>query len=130
MVVLITILLCLFPAFMVLYPLIKRSSSTAPAPEDESSLRADLERRWESAIDGLRGTELERSVGNLDDHDYEWLKEVHMREAALVLKTLELSESEEALLMERINGELAKTRLGPEGPEAQSDVFSEKESFS
>ena len=26
-------------------------------------------------------------------------------------------------LMERINGELAKTRLGPEGPEAQSDGF-------
>ena len=111
MVVLITILLCLFPASMVLYPLVKRFSSTAPAPEDESSLRAELERRWESAIDGLRGTELERSIGNLNDGDYEWLKEVHMREAALVLKTLELSESEEDSLMERINGELAKTRL-------------------
>ena len=123
MVVLITICLCLFPAFMVLYPLVKRFSSTAPAPEDESSLRAELERRWESAIDGLRGTELERSIGNLNDGDYEWLKEVHMREAALVLKTLELSESEEDSLMERINSELAKTRLGPEGPEAQSDGF-------
>ncbi len=61
---------------------------------------------------------------------FEWLKEVHLREAALVLKTLELSESEEASLMERINGELAKTRLGPEGPEAQSDGFSERKFFS
>ena len=123
MVVFITILLCLFPAFMVLYPLARRFSSDSPAPEDESSLGAELERRWESAIDGLRGTELERSIGNLDDSDYEWLKEVHMREAALVLKTLELSQSEEDSLMERISGELAKTRPGPEGPESQSDGF-------
>ena len=123
MVVFITILLCLFPAFMVLYPLARRFSSDSPAPEDESSLGAELERRWESAIDGLRGTELERTIGNLNDGDYEWLKKVHMREAALVLKTLELSESEEDSLMERISGELAKTRPGPEGPESQSDGF-------
>ena len=130
MVVFITILLCLFPAFMVLYPLARRFSSASPAPEDESSLGAELERRWESAIDGLRGTELERSIGNLNDGDYKWLKEVHTREAALVLKTLELSESEEDSLMERINGEIAKNQLGSESPEVQSDGFSEGKDIS
>ena len=100
MVILIGILLCFVPGIAVIYPLWRKFSSMSPPPEDESSLEADLDRRWESAIDGLHSSELEYSVGNLSLEDYKELREVHMLEAAVVLK-----------MFDQINEELAKSSL-------------------
>ena len=111
MVILIGILLCFVPGIAVIYPLWRKFSSMSPPPEDESSLEADLDRRWESAIDGLHSSELEYSVGNLSLEDYKELREVHMLEAAVVLKMFDLSGEDEKLLFDQINEELAKSSL-------------------
>lgn len=105
MVVLVTIIICLVPAFLILYPFIK-SVSSSYQPIDESSLFVELERRWESAIDGLRSAELEFEIGNLEQTDYEWLKATYTREAVFVLKTMDLSEHDEISLLEPIFGDL------------------------
>ena len=102
MLVMSVIAISLTLAVLVAYPIIRKIASKSPFPEDESSLRADLERRWESALEGLRHAELEMSVGNVSESDYLWLKQVHMAEAALVLKTLEISDKEKGLLIKRI----------------------------
>ena len=103
MVVVAAIIISLIPAILIAYPVIKKIASRTPLPEDESSLRADLERRWESALEGIRHAELEMSIGNLNEADYLWLKQVHMAEAANVLKTLEISSEKERLLIEEIS---------------------------
>ena len=117
MLVFVSIIICIIPAVVVLYPLLSKIASQSPFPEDESSLNADLERRWESALDGLQSAELERSLGNLDEEGYRWLREVHMYEAALVLKAMDLSKAEEISLMERVNDEIARTRIQSGGAE-------------
>ena len=101
MVVLVSIIICLVPALVVLYPLIKSVSSSHQL-EDESSLFTELERRWESAIDGLRSADLELEIGNLEKIDYEWLKAAYTREAVLVLKAMDLAESDETSLLESL----------------------------
>lgn len=111
MVIIIGILLCFVPGIAVIYPLWRKFSSMSPPPEDESSLEADLDRRWESAIDGLHSSELEYSVGNLSLEDYKELREVHMLEAAVVLKMFDLSGEDEKLLFDQINEELTKSSL-------------------
>ena len=69
MVVLISLILSIFPFVLIIFPLIRKYSVSEFIPQDESSLFSDLERRWDSAIEGLRSTELERMVGNLHDQD-------------------------------------------------------------
>ena len=73
---------------------------------DESSLFAELERRWESAIDGLRSAELELEIGNLEETDYKWLKATYTREAVLVLKAMDLAKHDEISLLESIFSDL------------------------
>ena len=115
MVIIIGILLCLVPGIAVIYPLWRKFSSMSPPPEDESSLEADLDRRWESAIDGLHSSELEYSVGNLSLEDYKEWREVHMLEAAVVLKMFDLSGEDEKLLFDQISEELTKSSLLSQG---------------
>ena len=105
MIVLVTIVICLVPALLILYPFIK-SVSSSYKPVDESSLFAELERRWESAIDGLRSAELELEIGNLEETDYKWLKATYTREAVLVLKAMDLAKHDEILLLESIFSDL------------------------
>jgi len=103
MLVLAAVIISVIPAIIIGYPIIKKIASNASIPDDESSLHADLERRWESALEGIRHAELEMSVGNVDESDYLWLKQVHMAEAAMVLKALEISVEDEKSLIEQIS---------------------------
>ena len=103
MLVLAAIIISVVPAILIAYPIIKKIASNKSIPDDESSLYADLERRWEAALEGLRHAELEMSVGNVDESDYLWLKKVHMTEAAMVLKALEISVEDEKSLIEQIS---------------------------
>ena len=111
MVVLISLILSIFPFVLIIFPLIRKYSVSEFIPQDESSLFSDLERRWDSAIEGLRSTELERMVGNLHDQDYEWLKNIHLYEAALVLKALDLSEIEQNQLIDEVRNEVFRSVL-------------------
>ena len=117
MLVLIALLLAIIPAIAVLYPVLRGPGSNTPE-EDEGTPQAELARRWDAALAGLRTTELEHAVGNLPDEDYRWLREQYMTEAALVMKALELEESQERALLSRIEHEVQQTRaqsLGAEG---------------
>jgi len=116
MLVLIAVLLVLLPAAAIVYPFFRRSDGEAP-PDDEASDSKDLSRRWDAAVAGLRNTELEFSIGNLTENDYDWLKEQYMTEAALVLKTMELEEHQEQELMEDVEGVVRGTREDLEPPE-------------
>ena len=109
MLVLIALLLALLPAVAILYPVLRRRDTIDPA-DDEAGPRAELARRWDSALAGLRNTELEHAVGNLSDEDYGWIREQYMTEAALVMKALDLEEAQERALLTRIEREVERTR--------------------
>ena len=80
MLVLTALLLALLPAVVILYPVLRRRAAIDPV-DDEAGPRAELARRWDSALAGLKNTELEHSIGNLSDEDYAWIREQHMTEA-------------------------------------------------
>ena len=109
MLVLIALLIALLPAAAILYPVLRRRATSDPA-DDEAGPRAELARRWDSALAGLRNTELEHAVGNLSDEDYGWIREQYMTEAALVMKAFELEESQEQALLSRIEREVERAR--------------------
>jgi hypothetical protein len=115
MLVLSTFILSLIPAIILILPLVKKHATNVFIPQDESSLLADLERRWESSIEGLMGIELEYGIGNLRREDYDFLKETYYYEAALVLKALKLSKNEEEQLMAQIQQNLV-IKNPPNGP--------------
>ncbi len=109
--------LALIPAVAILYPFLRRRGVTAPM-EDESSPLAELERRWDGAIVGLRQSEVDLAVGTLSEEDYQWLRERYMTEAALVMKGMELEEQQEEEMLAMIEEEVQKTRrlaLGQDG---------------
>ena len=134
MLVFIAILLALIPAVAILYPFLRRLRETELA-EDESSPQAELGRRWDAALAGLKNTELEWAIGNLAADDYGWLKKQYMTEAALVLKAMELEEEQEKEFLTTIKREVRQVRLrvlGQEdgispGPEAASDPIPPEE---
>ena len=120
MLVLITILLALIPAAVVLYPLVRRMGADEFLV-DESSVSAELTRRWESALAGLKAAELELSIGNLSEDDYDWLKGQYTTEAALVMKAMDLEEQQEQDLLDRITAEVAAARERDLGPSPSND---------
>ena len=115
MLVLIAVLIALVPAAIVLYPLIRRAGR-GEFDEDESSVSAELDRRWESAVAGLRAAELEASIGNLSEEDHRWLREQYTTEAALVMKAMDLEEQQEEELLARMRAEVAEARARALGP--------------
>lgn len=110
MLVLVAILIALIPAAIVLRPLVRRAG-TDEFEADESSVSAELVRRWESALAGLRTAELEFSIGNLSDEDYRWLREEYTREAAMVMKAMDLEEEQQEELISRIKSEVDAARM-------------------
>lgn len=120
MIVLITIALVLVPAAAVLYPFV-RPGRLPDSLEDETSPRAEMERRWDSALAGLRTAELERAVGSLTEDDYLWLRDRYMTDAAVVMKSMELEEQEEREMLASIDDEMRRARervLGRGGPDS------------
>ena len=118
MLVLIAVLLALIPAIVIAYPFLRRGDSSEWL-DDESSPMATLQRRWEAALDGIKSAELERAIGNLSEEDYRWLRRQYMREAALVMRSMELEHEEEEALMTQIEVESRRVRervLGDDQP--------------
>ena len=103
------LVLALIPAAAILYPLL-RGLGRDEFAEDESSQAAEFARRWEAALEGLRNTELESAIGNLDEDDYRWLRRQYMVEAALVLKSMELESAQEREFLEEVEREVRRVR--------------------
>ena len=126
MFIIIALLIALIPAIAVLYPFIKGDAANEWL-DDESSPTADLERRWDSAISGIKSAELEYSIGNLEEDDYTWLRQEYMREAALVMRSMELEEEQEAELLAAIEVEIRDVRERISGADAQPDDLQDSE---
>ena len=120
MFIIIALLIALIPAIAVLYPFIKGNAANEWL-DDESSPMADLERRWDSAISGIKSAELENSIGNLEEDDYTWLRQEYMHEAALVMRSMELEEEQESELLAAIEVEIRDVRERISGADPQQD---------
>ena len=119
MLVLIAVLLALIPAVIIAYPFLRRGES-AEWLDDESSPMATLRRRWEAALDGIRSAELEYAIGSLAEEDYRWLRRQYMREAAIVLRAMELEQEEEEALLTQIETESRRVRERVLGEDASA----------
>ena len=114
MLVFIALILALIPAIAILYPFLRRLGRHERL-QDESSPQAELGRRWDAALAGLKNAELELAIGNLSDQDYRWLREQYMTDAALVMKAMELEEEQEQELLSTIDREVQAARLRAQG---------------
>lgn len=115
MLILIALILAAIPAVAILYPFVMRGSGHE-WKEDEGAPIAELERRWDAALAGLKSAELELSIGNLDDEDYLWLRRQYMREAATVMRAMELEEEQEEELLARVETQIQEVRARALGP--------------
>jgi hypothetical protein len=106
--VLIAIVLSLIPAAAILYPFLRKSRDALP--EHEYSTHSELSQRWDSALTGLKSTELEWAIGNLTEDDYRWLREQYMTDAARTLKAMDLEEQHEQEMLASIEREVLSQR--------------------
>ena len=109
MLVTIAIFLVLIPAIAILWPFVFTSKNTVPS-DDETSVHFEWERRWETAVAGLKSAELEHAIGNLNRDDYTVLREQYMIEASVVMKEMELGEKQEEDLLDSIRLEMLAIR--------------------
>lgn len=115
MLVLIGIFLVLVPSIVILYPFFKIS------PEKmESSLQpsnsTDLFQKWARAIDGLKNTDLDWSIGNISQADYLSLRKQYISEATILFETIRLSDGLGELFLDGLNtSDISMIRRGPEG---------------
>ena len=118
MIVLVAVLLAFLPVLAMLYPFLRKRRIPLVL-EDESSVQAELGRRWEASVEGLRNIELERALGSLEERDYQWLRQHYLSDAATLMKAMELEQQEEEALLQKLEEEVAQARQrilgGPAG---------------
>ena len=103
MIFLISVLICLVPFSAIAYPLIRKVATKNPAPVDESSLELELDRRWQTALEGMATSEIEFMVGNLSEPDYASLRESYMVEASIVLQMAQFSSQQQREILEQVS---------------------------
>ena len=117
MIVTVAIILTLVPALLILWPFVM-GLRRDEFEYDEGAPQADLMRRWDAAVAGLTSTELDHSLGNLSDEDYQGLRTRLLMEAADLMREMELSEEEEermlANLSEEVRGARSRIEVGAE----------------
>ncbi len=116
MLVFIAVMLALIPAIAIVYPFLRRGESNEWL-DDERSPMEILQQRWEAAFDGILSAELEYAISNLSEEDYRWLRRQYMREAALVMRAMELEQEEEEAMLKRIETESKRARERVQGNE-------------
>ncbi|MDP6453702.1 MAG: hypothetical protein QF898_10370 [SAR202 cluster bacterium] len=109
MLIIIVLALTLIPTLAILWPFVVGVRRDEFA-EDESAPVADLMRRWDAAVDGLKSSELDHAIGNLTDEDYRVIRHQMMTEAAVILKTMELEEAEEEQMLSAVTAEMQAVR--------------------
>ena len=87
----------------------------------KGSPQAELARRWEAALAGLKNAELELALGNLDEDDHQWLRRQYMTEAALALKGMRLEEEQEEEFMAQVEREVREVRLRALGEDIDNE---------
>ena len=106
---LISFIVAFIPAVVILYPFVRRHDDTASVL-DESLPLAELERRWDAAIIGLRQAELELALGSVTEEDYQWLRGQYMTEAASVMKDMEIEEQHQEEMLALVEEDIQATR--------------------
>ena len=119
MIFLISVLICLVPFSAIAYPLIRKVATKNPAPVDESSLELELDRRWQTALEGMATSEIEFMVGNLSEPDYASLRESYMVEASIVLQMAQFSSQQQQEILEQVIQISSQGNLSEQG--AQED---------
>lgn len=114
MIVTIAIILTLVPALLILWPFVM-GLRRDEFEYDEGAPQADLMRRWDAAVAGLTSTELDHSLGNLSDEDYQGLRTRLVTEAADLMREMELSEEEEEQMLFALSEEVRGARARIEG---------------
>lgn len=110
MLILIALILTLIPAIAILYPFLWRTDSNGDSPFLDDSASNKLSQQLESAISGLKTTELEYSIGTLSKPDYDELRNEYMVEAAMVMKAMELEDKQKTDLIENIEKQISHLR--------------------
>ena len=114
MIVTVAIILTLVPALLILWPFVM-GLRRDEFEYDEGAPQADLMRRWDAAVAGLTSTELDHSLGNLSDEDYQGLRTRLLTESADLMREMELSEEEEERMLAALSEEVRGVRTGIEG---------------
>ena len=114
MIVTVAIILTLVPAVLILWPFVM-GLHRDEFEYDEGAPQADLMRRWDAAVAGLTSTELDHSLGNLSDEDYQGLRTRLLTEAADLMREMELSEEEEEQMLAALSEEVRGVRSRIEG---------------
>ena len=124
MLVLIAVSLAVVVALVIALPFI-RPARTGEEPPDESSSVAEIGRRWDGVVAGLRSTELEHALGNLTDDDHRSIMEQYMLEAAGLMKAMGLEEDQEEALMADLGRQVREARarlLGPDSAVSEGEA--------
>ena len=119
MIFLISVLICLVPFSAIAYPLIRKVATKNPAPVDESSLELELDRRWQTALEGMATSEIEFMVGNLSEPDYASLRESYMVEASIVLQMAQFSSQQQQEILERVSQISSQGNLSEQGAQEE-----------
>ena len=114
MLVFLSVLLALVAVAAIVYPFV-RGGRHSQILEDESSPQAELARRLDSAIAGLKSAELEFAIDALAQDDYRWLRQQHITEAATVMKAMKMEKEQENELLAAIKAELEQVRTRVSG---------------
>ena len=102
-------MLSLIPVAAVIYPFLRKPDPAVVLP-DEASTLSELVRRWDTAVAGLKNTELEWAIGNLAKDDYLALRDRYMTDVASVAKLIELERDQEHQLLVDIENEVRQIR--------------------
>ena len=119
MIFLISVLICLVPFSAIAYPLIRKVATKNPAPVDESSLELELDRRWQTALEGMATSEIEFMVGNLSEPDYASLRESYMVEASIVLQMAQFSSQQQQEILEQVIQISSQGNLSDQGAQEE-----------
>ena len=114
MIVTVAIILTLVPVLRILWPFVM-GLRRDEFEYDEGAPQADLMRRWDAAVAGLASTELDHSLGNLSDEDYQGLRTRLLTEAADLMREMEMSEEEEERMLVALSEEVRGVRARIEG---------------
>ena len=119
MIFLISVLVCFIPFSAIAYPLIRKIATKNPAPVDESSLELELDRRWQTALEGMATSEIEFMVGNLSEPDYSSLRESYMVEASIVLQMAQFSSQQQQEILEQVIQISSQGNLSEQGAQEE-----------
>ena len=119
MIFLISVLVCFIPFSAIAYPLIRKVATKNPAPVDESSLELELDRRWQTALEGMANSEIEFMVGNLSEPDYSSLRESYMVEASIVLQMAQFSSQQQQEILEQVIQISSQGNLSEQGAQEE-----------